>query len=83
MNPSDYVLGARYDYNASTNTWCAVIAKQVRDRPKDIEVISVGVEYSEELILIWIRETINLMRKEGRLDVSIPDAIEREANTKH
>lgn len=75
----EYVLASRYDYDGRSKTWNAVICKQPRDHASKIqvEVIAFGVEHSEEAILIWLRESIKLMRETGRTDVSVPDSLER------
>jgi hypothetical protein len=72
----DFVLAARYEFDVTSGDYCAVICKQWRDQPV-MEVVACGVEQSEEMILVWLRETIRLMRQYQRTDVSVPDAIER------
>lgn len=84
MNQYEYILAARYEHDDTSGDWCAVICKQVRDTPQVMEVVACGVEHSEELILVWLRDTIALMRRMGRVDVSIPDALERaQSGPKH
>lgn len=75
----DYILASRYDYDRNSKTWNAVIVKQPRDATTkvNLEVVAFGVEHSEEAILIWLRESIKLMRETSRTDVSVPDAMER------
>lgn len=76
MSAYDFVLAARYEHDLTSGDWCAVICKQWREDPV-MEVVACGVEQSEEMILVWLRDTIALMRRHERTDVSVPDAIER------
>jgi hypothetical protein len=44
---------------------------------KNLTVLTVGAEQSEWDILDWIKNTIDLMRAEGREDVQAPDMYDR------
>ena len=70
---SDFVLVGSFKIGED-GLYYGVVVKQ---QAKEIEVLTVGVEGTEMLILEWIRDTIKLMRESGQTDVQAPDMVDR------
>ena len=74
MAIDDFVLVGSYRYVAQRYEYIGIVCRQ---QGTTMEVLSLGAESSEALILKWIEETIKLMRETGKLDVQAPDMYDR------
>lgn len=74
---SDFFLAGSFK-KGEGGLYFGVVVKQ---QGKAIEVLTVGIESTEMLILEWIKDTIKLMRESGQFDVQASDMVDRVAQT--
>ena len=74
----DYFLVGHARFIAARGEWMGVVCKQ---QGTTMIVLTVGAEMSEGEILIWIKETVALMRSTGTENVQAADMYDR-ARTK-
>lgn len=68
------ILIGNFRFVPERNEYVGVVCKQ---EGTELTVLTLGSEASEHDILMWLRQTIALMRSEGRYDVQAPDMYER------
>jgi hypothetical protein len=69
-----YILQGAFRFVPERAEYIGVVSKL---EGKDLTVLTIGAEQSEWDILDWIKNTIDLMRAEGKLDVQAPDMYDR------
>lgn len=74
MAGEPYVLNGSYKWIAERNEYVGVISKIGKDV---LEVVAIGCELTEQDILVWIRETVKVMRATGTTDVQAADMYDR------
>lgn len=73
-----YVLVGSFQFVPERAEFIGVVAKQ---EGKDLTIVTVGIEATEYAILMWIKDTITLMRAAGSTEVQAPDMYDRMRNT--
>lgn len=72
--PDEFVLVGSFNFVPERGEYVGVVCKQ---QGTVLTVLNVGAEMTEMDILLWIKDTIELMRKMGRIDVQAPDMYDR------
>ena len=72
--PDEFVLVGSFKYVPDRQEYIGLVCKQ---QGRELVVLNIGAEMSEMDILLWIKDTIELMRKMGRTDVQAPDMYDR------
>jgi hypothetical protein len=68
------ILIGSFKFDAERNEYLGMVVKQ---NGREMTVLTIGSEATEHDILVWIKQTIDLMRAEGRTDVQAPDMYDR------
>jgi predicted transcriptional regulator len=69
-----YTLTGQFSKAPDGATYVGVVSKV---EGTTLTVLTVGCEASEHDILVWIKETIKLMRDSGQTDIQAPDMLDR------
>lgn len=72
--PDEFVLVGSFNFVPERGEYIGVVCKQ---EGKVLTVLNIGAEMTEADILLWIKDTIALMRSTGRLDVQAADMYDR------
>jgi hypothetical protein len=76
--PGDFFLVGHHRFDKARGEWMGIVCKQ---EGTTMTVLTIGSEMSEGEILIWLKETVALMRTAGAENVQAPDMYDR-ARTK-